>query len=147
MNAWVLDASVAARWFLPPKQETLVEESLAVLDEFAAGRCRLMVPDLFWPEVGNILWKAVRAGRVTAANAEASMDMLIGLGLETRASAKLAKPALQIAIGCGQPAYDSMYVALAVMSGIALLTADERLVNALGARFPVRWLGGIQVGS
>jgi predicted nucleic acid-binding protein len=28
-----------------------------------------------------------------------------------------------------------------VAAGIDLLTADERLVNALGSRFPIRWLG------
>lgn len=36
---------------------------------------------------------------------------------------------------------DSLYAALAVAPGATLLTADERLVNALASRLPVRWLG------
>jgi predicted nucleic acid-binding protein len=39
--------------------------------------------------------------------------------------------------------YDSIYVALAVVSGQPLVTADERLANALAAHFPVCWLGSV----
>jgi predicted nucleic acid-binding protein len=37
--------------------------------------------------------------------------------------------------------YDSIYVALALQYKADLFTADERLANALAARFPVKWLG------
>jgi predicted nucleic acid-binding protein len=36
-----------------------------------------------------------------------------------------------------------LYIALAVQSGTDLVTADERLANAVAARLPVKWLGGI----
>ena len=49
--------------------------------------------------------------------------------------------ALQIAVVCDRSFYDSLYVALALSTGTELITADERLVSALGSRFPVRWLG------
>jgi predicted nucleic acid-binding protein len=39
--------------------------------------------------------------------------------------------------------YDSLYVALAVDFKAELVTADERLANALAAYFPVKWLGAI----
>ena len=48
---------------------------------------------------------------------------------------------LEIAVDFDRTFYDSTYVALAVATGTELITADERLVNALGSRFPVRWLG------
>jgi predicted nucleic acid-binding protein len=49
--------------------------------------------------------------------------------------------AIRLALNTGRPAYDAFYVTLAVITGLNLLTADERLVNALGSRFPVIWLG------
>jgi len=39
---------------------------------------------------------------------------------------------------------DLTIVALAEEAGCEMITADERLVNALGSRFPVRWLGGMR---
>jgi predicted nucleic acid-binding protein len=49
--------------------------------------------------------------------------------------------AFKIASGFNRTIYDSTYVAMAAATGRELITADERLVNALGSRFPVRWLG------
>ena len=39
--------------------------------------------------------------------------------------------------------YDSIYVALAVMSKTQLVTGDERLAKALAAHLPVKWLGAL----
>ena len=39
--------------------------------------------------------------------------------------------------------YDSLYVALAVQSKSVMITADERLANALAAKLPVKWLGAL----
>ena len=55
MTAYVLDASVAAKWVLPSKGEAPAKESVRLLDRFAAGEINLSVPDLFWPEIGNLL--------------------------------------------------------------------------------------------
>jgi len=94
----VLDASVAAKWFLPASGETLTEEALRLLEGYVKGDPQFLVPDLFWPEFGNILWKAVRLGRISRES---------------------------------------------VASNAPLVTADERLVNALAARFSVLWLGSL----
>ena len=53
----------------------------------------------------------------------------------------LLPEAFKIATDFDEPFYDSIYVAMAAATGKELITADERLVNALGSRFPVRWLG------
>ena len=39
--------------------------------------------------------------------------------------------------------YDALYVALAMKSKSQLVTADEKLANALAAHLPVKWLGAI----
>jgi predicted nucleic acid-binding protein len=142
VSDYTLDASVAAKWLLPPEGETLVGQALAILDDFTKGRIRLFVPDLFWPEVSNFLWKAVRRGRMSEAAAAAAIQSLSGLDLLTIPSAPLVSDALSIAIRFDRTPYDAIYVALAVTSGRPLVTADERLANALAAYFPVKWLGG-----
>jgi predicted nucleic acid-binding protein len=141
MNAYVLDTSVAAKWFLPAAGEALGDEAVEVLRDFAEGRIRLSVPDLFWPEFGNTLWKAVRIGRMSRVSAEESIAATQQLGLNTAPSAPLLTDAFSIATSFDRTVYDCIYVALALASGRPLVTADERLANALAARFPVRWLG------
>jgi predicted nucleic acid-binding protein len=143
MTSYVLDASVIAKWFLPPAGETLVEESLTLLKSYASGRTQIMVPDLFWPEFGNILWKASRAGRISSDQAYAAISSLSGQNIPTHPSRPILGDALLIADTFGRTVYDSLYVALAVMSNRVLVTADERLANALAAHFPVRWLGSL----
>jgi predicted nucleic acid-binding protein len=141
VKSWVLDASVAAKWFLPPAQETLTNEALRLLEDFAGGRVRFRAPDLFWPEFGNVLWKAVRLGRISRETAEEALTTLEAVKITTSPASSLLKDSFAIAVKVGRSVYDCTYVALAVASNTTLLTADERLANSLGARFPVRWLG------
>ena len=57
----------------------------------------------------------------------------------------LLRDALTIALAFDRSVYDAVYVALAMVSNAPLLTADERLANALGVRFPIRWLGALSI--
>ena len=141
MTAVVLDASVAAKWFLPAEGETLAEEALALLRDYGAGNVRLIVPDLFWAEVGNLLWKAIRQGRCTKTAADSGLKSLRELKLPTTSSVELVEAAFEIALTFDRTVYDSLYVALAVQSQGQFVTADERLANALAAHMPVKWLG------
>ncbi len=143
MTAYVLDASVAAKWVLPATNEPLSAEAVRLLRSFAAGDVNLSVPDLFWPEIGNVLWKSAHLGRISEVAAGEAVEWLLALQIPTSPTQALLGDALTIAIACERTVYDSIYLALAVESGRPLLTADERLVNAAGARFPVRWLGSL----
>jgi predicted nucleic acid-binding protein len=143
VSAYVLDASVAAKWFLPGDQEHFKTEALSVLQEYAAGRLRLIVPDLFWPEIGNILWKASRLGRMSKPSAAQAIDILREQSFPTYPSFPLFHNAFTIAINFDRTVYDSIYIALTVEMNAIFLTADERLANALAARFPIRWLGSL----
>lgn len=143
MNTIVLDASVAAKWFLPATGEMLVDEAVALLGQYAKGDLRFIVPDLFWPEIGNILWKAVRQKRCNKDSAEKAISSLAARKLPTISSQQLLPEAFAIATAFDRTVYDSIYVALAVTSKSQLVTADERLANALAARLPVKWLGAL----
>jgi predicted nucleic acid-binding protein len=143
VNAYVLDASVAAKWFLPAAHETLTEQALRLFEDYAANRIRLVVPDLFWPEIGNILWKASRVGRISAESATQAVGALMAGEIPTSPSLPLLPVAFTIASAFRRSVYDSIYVSLAIASNRMFVTADERLANAVAAHFPVRWLGAL----
>ena len=143
MSVIVVDGSVAAKWFLPPSGEPLSAEARRLLSAYEDGRVRFMVPDLFWAECANILWKAVRQGRWTLRAAEDAMRLLKQQPFPTTSAPDLLEEAFSIAATFDRSVYDSLYVALAVRLKADLVTADERLANALAAHLPVKWLGSI----
>jgi predicted nucleic acid-binding protein len=139
----VVDASVAAKWLLPAAGENLLNQANHLLDRYVGRDLQLMAPDLIGPELGNVLWKAVRRSRITPANARKSLLRFTDLSIPVIPAADLLVRALEISLTCDRSFYDSVYVALALTTKTELITADERLVNALGLRFPVRWLGAL----
>jgi predicted nucleic acid-binding protein len=143
VTLFVVDASVAAKWFLPSKDESLSAEAFVLLQGYSRGESRFVVPDLFWAELGNLLWKAVRRGRFQKRWAETALVSVHELKLATVPSQTLLDRAFQIATRFDRTVYDALYVALAVQSQAQLITADERLANSLAAHFPIRWLGAI----
>jgi predicted nucleic acid-binding protein len=143
VSVLVVDASVAGKWFLPAKGETLLDEAIRLFHQYAAGEIRFLVPDLFWAELGNLFWKAVRQERWTKASAEAALKALHERKLPTVSSTFLLDPAFRIAIAFDRTVCDSLYIALAVHSKAQLVTADERLANAVAAELPVKWLGAL----
>lgn len=137
----VIDASVAAKWYLPPWAEPQSAAAREYARRHMAGEEELLVPDFFWAELGNALCKAARRGRYRAEDATVDLRRARDLGLGVMASAVLLERAWTIAWEHGQTVYDCLYVAAAMEVGGVLVTADERLATALAARFPVRLLG------
>jgi predicted nucleic acid-binding protein len=143
LNAVVLDCSVAIKWAIPLVREPLTDESLRLLRRYVNGEIEFIVPDVFWAEVGNVLWKGTRQNRWRQDEAESVAADMQARDFTTVPSLMLLPEALKIAFAHDRAVYDCLYVALAVQSKTDLITADERLANALAARFPVKWLGAI----
>ena len=143
MTRLVLDASVAIKWAMPLAGEPLTDESLRIFKRYTDGEFDLVVPDVFWAEMGNVLWKGVRRGRWNRSDAEATATDFIARDFVTVSSLVLLPEALRIAFAYDRAVYDCLYVALAVQSKTDLITADERLANALAAYLPVKWLGSL----
>jgi predicted nucleic acid-binding protein len=115
---WVVDASVAAKWLAPERDSPLAE---ALLDD------DLIVPDLLFAEVGNILWKKQLRGEMDAASTQVGARWLLQVPLQVHDSAGLLADALALALQLQHPAYDCFYLALALRSEAPLVTADRRL--------------------
>jgi predicted nucleic acid-binding protein len=143
VTALVVDASVAAKWFPPLDRESLATEARVLLDRWIRGEIELIAPDFLWVELANILWKSVRQNRSSPSDAKAALALLHQQNLRTIPAEPLIDRAFGIAVEYGRTVYDSMYVALAIASNSELVTADEKLANALAAHLPVKWLGAL----
>jgi len=129
LTGLVVDASVAVKWFLP---EPCSEQALHLLQD---GR-ELLVPDLLWPEVGNVLWKRWRKGELSKDAADGILLDLRKLPLTIHASSEIAEAAWSFATRLERSFYDSLYLALAATEGCPMVTADRRLWNAVASAVP-----------
>lgn len=134
----IVDSSVAVKWFLP---EPLSTEARQVLSGYQSGAYRLMAPDLMLAEVGNVLWKKHRFEGLSLEEAQQILLVLLDLDIEWVPAALLINEALSIAAAYTRTVYDSLYLALSLRRGCPYVTADERLVRAIGSSFPnVVWV-------
>jgi predicted nucleic acid-binding protein len=143
MKTVVVDASVACKWVLPSDDESLTGEAARLLDAFVDKKIRFVEPDLFWAELGNIFWKAVRQERWTRELADIALNAMLERNFPTVPSKVLLRQANVIASEFDRSLHDSLYVALALRARGELVTADERLAKALAAHLPVKWLGAL----
>ncbi len=141
MTTFVIDASVAVKWFLPPSHEQYADNAFALLKRYVAGQVRFVVPDLFWAEFGNVCWKVARQGRWSQKNAQSAVSGIKKRNFPTVSTLALLEDAVAIATAFDRSVYDSLYIALALTVKGELVTADERLANAVAAHLPVKWVG------
>ncbi|MFM6136372.1 MAG: type II toxin-antitoxin system VapC family toxin, partial [Sphaerospermopsis kisseleviana] len=107
MIKFVVDANVGIKWVLPEIH------SQAAL-RLNKPNYQLLVPDFFFPEITNILWKRVRRGEMTLDEAQNDLESLLELPLQICLSSPLMPMALEIAVRVQQAVYDCVYLALAV---------------------------------
>ena len=133
----IVDASVAIKWYLPEIHSA--EARLLVRDAQAIyGLSTNAHPRSFFPECGNILWKRQRRGDLPAEKATAVMEALLALPFVVHTHSPLMEAAMKIAENTDRSVYDSVYVALAVQEQTKLITADQKLYNALH-NSPLAW--------
>ena len=137
---YVVDASVAIKLFVV---EPLSNRADALFAQLAAEPpAQFYVPDLFFVECANILWKHVRRYGYPADNARQDVADLCALALRAVSTADLVAEALVIALAYDITAYDACYVALGQQLDAPLITADETLVRKLiNTAYDVKWLG------
>ena len=124
MSLYVVDASVAIKWFL---LENHSESALRLLTQPHT----LHAPDLIFSELGNVLWKRVRRNEISKKEADAILEGLPTLNIQVQSSQALIPLALEIACGENRTVYDSLYLAAAIALQSPLITADARLFRAL----------------
>ncbi len=126
MSMRVVDASVAAKWFL---KEEHTEEAHRLLD----GPDELHAPDFLLIEMDNVLCKRIRRGDVADREADSARAMLRELPLEYHPFSPLLDSAYSVAKQTRRSLYDCLYVALAMTLGGRMVTADRKLYDAIAA--------------
>ncbi len=126
---YVIDASVGIKLFVVEELSEVVDQLFEQLT--IDPPAQFYVPDLFFIECTNILWKYVWRFDYPAENAQQDVIDLRALALTTISTADLLKPALELALKYNITAYDASYVTLANQLALPLVTADTRLVRKL----------------
>lgn len=125
MTDYVIDASVAIKWVV---EEPGTAEALALRN---GGR--LMAPELLVAECANILWKKSIRNELSRQEALLAAKLLKSAEIELIPMRGLLEAVTAIAIDLQHPAYDALYVAVALERDCRFVTADQGLVNKLKA--------------
>jgi predicted nucleic acid-binding protein len=121
-DAWVVDASVAVKWFLPVDREPDGE-----LARKAIGRLAMRTTALAMHEVGNVL--TIHSGWA-AEKIAAALDLLIEIcGDPLALHPEDHQTAADLALAHNLTFYDASYAAIARRADRRLLSADSDLVS------------------
>ena len=119
----IVDASVAAKWFIEEAGRAQAIQLLDVADRQA--------PDLLLVEVANVVWKKTLQGQVSATQAQFICASIAHCFDVLHSSDSLIERAIFIAVDLHHPVYDCLYLACAERAGARLATADRRLIAAV----------------
>ena len=125
----VVDASVAAKWFV---QEALQADAVRLLDQTS----QRLAPDWIVQEVAHVAFKKWRDGEIGPDQAKSMVRSLPEFMTELHPSMELVERAFAIAMTIRHPVYDCLYITCAETTDATLVTADRQLCEAgAGTRF------------
>ncbi len=118
----VLDASVIVKWY---SEEEDTEKALRIRDLFLKNKFNIMVPDLMFYEIANV----VRYARgIVDKEKEAILNNIVLLNLDVVSVSRhnLIK-SLSLALKYDITVYDAVYLVIASQKKAVYVTADEKL--------------------
>jgi predicted nucleic acid-binding protein len=124
VSLFVVDASVAIKWFFP---EIYTDAALRLL----VPQYTLHAPDLIFSEFGNVLWERFRKNEISKNEANAALKGVLTVNLQMQPSQLLIPLALEIACAENRTVYDSLYLASALALQFPLVTADAKFYRAV----------------
>jgi predicted nucleic acid-binding protein len=115
----VPDSSVLLKWVLESKDEQDRDAALKLREYWLSGRCSIILPPLWFFEVGNIV------GMKQPALAPALMEMLIEYAFEEASAADTYRKAFELMTAFKVTFYDASYHAVAIRYSGSMITSDE----------------------
>jgi len=121
---WVLDASAALHVVMRlPSAEP-------VIDKLEQANL-VLVPQLYFSETANVLWKYVSHKQLSAEQAIERYQDVCALPDQAISDQTLALEALSLASACNHPVYDMIYAVLARRNACGVLSKDSGLTKLL----------------
>lgn len=127
MPRYVVDASVAAKWYFDE------EHSKHAARVLADDRFDLAAPDFIGLEVAAVAWKRVIRKEIAAETAERIVHELRTVPLDLAPAVEFVPAALRIALQTHRTVYGAIYLALAMQLSCPLLSGDRKLFEAIKA--------------
>ncbi|MFZ0930313.1 MAG: type II toxin-antitoxin system VapC family toxin [Syntrophobacteraceae bacterium] len=124
MSIYVVDASVAVKWFF---DEPLSDESTRLLDASYV----LHAPDLFLIEIDSVLCKKIRRGEISEGEAQEIRSAVDIFPLQKHPFRLLLDSAFELAVQTQSSPYDCLYLILAISLGAQMVTADRRFYDSI----------------
>jgi predicted nucleic acid-binding protein len=124
MSVWVIDASVAAKWYLTEPGSDIAIQLLGRGDD-------LIGPDLVLIELATTFSRRVRRQEMLRIDAARAIHDAMRSFSEIVRSQLLIDDAFHLSIALKHPLPDCIYLALAIARGAHLVTADQVFLSAL----------------
>lgn len=126
------------RWFTIAEYKSQAD---LILQQYRVRQLDFIAPDFIHAEVGNIVWKMQRFQNLNSSDAKNILISFQAVPVKLVSTADLLSHAHNIAVKYQRSVYDSLYIALAIREKCQFVTADQKLVNAIGTVLPqVVWL-------
>jgi len=131
MDKFVLDASIALKWFFPQEKDSEIAQK--ILRKIKKGQIKAIAPQIFFFEVINVIKtkaKSTSNDMLGVINKIFSLNLIsekVDLSLLKRANLYAQKFNLSI--------YDASYIALADINKATFITADEKMARKVNLKF------------
>jgi predicted nucleic acid-binding protein len=123
-STFIIDTSVAIKWYLPEIYQSEAQRFLnPVFDRHA--------PDFLHAELGSVLLKKVRRREIRVDECRAFVGQLSAVPLIPHEALPLRQAALEIGLQIGSSFYDGLFLALALQLRGRLVTADSKLYRKI----------------
>jgi predicted nucleic acid-binding protein len=124
VSAFIVDASVVVKWFVPEVDSEVACQLLNTSHDYYA-------PRLLFAETAKTIWKKIRREELAVDRGQRLVEDISRIAVHTVPCRGLAEEARVLANATATTVYDALYLALAVRLKTRVITADERFASAV----------------
>jgi predicted nucleic acid-binding protein len=125
MKRYVIDTSVAVKWFSKVENDT--KKALQLRQQMLDGICSVTVPDLLIYELANAL---KHNPNFLSKDVKIALDSIFNMGMEIRkADSLVLSHAIDIAFRFNVTVYDACFMALSKIEKMPFITSDYKFIE------------------